>query len=45
MLTRGSLLMAATLSLVTSVMNHTVEGSSKSWVPIGVETRSPLALR
>jgi hypothetical protein len=37
--------MARTLSVSFSVMNHTVDGVSKSWVPIGVETSCPSSER
>nr|WP_281280329.1 hypothetical protein [Nocardioides eburneiflavus] len=40
-MTRGSASIARTLSVSRSVMNHVVPGSSKSCVPIGVETSAP----
>jgi hypothetical protein len=35
--------MARTLSVSRSVMNQVVPGSSKSCVPMGVDTRAPLS--
>lgn len=44
-LTRGSAWIAWTLSVLRSVRNQTVPGSSKSCVPMGVDTSVPSSER